>query len=94
MTINFWLFTVLTLALVAFIGYGTYATARLLRNWRPDRNLLLLPAENLLRLVLIGVCIILVEWSAVQRAGVAHSPSRATVALGRSLGGGAGALLL
>ena len=59
MTINFWLFTVLTLALVAFIGYGTYATARLLRNWRPDRNLLLLPAENLLRLVLIGVCIIL-----------------------------------
>lgn len=59
MTINFWLFTLLTLALVAFIGYGTYATARLLRNWRPDRNLLLLPAENLLRLVLIGVCLIL-----------------------------------
>lgn len=59
MTINFWLFALLTLALVAFIGYGTYATARLLRTWRPDRNLLLLPAENLLRLVLIGVCIIL-----------------------------------
>lgn len=59
MTINFWLFTLLTLALVAFIGYGTYATARLLRNWRPDRNLLLLPAENLLRLVLIGICLIL-----------------------------------
>lgn len=59
MTINFWLFTLLTLALITFIGYGTYATARLLRTWRPDRNLLLLPAENLLRLVLIGVCIIL-----------------------------------
>ncbi len=59
MTINFWLFTLLTLALVVFIGYGTYATARLLRTWRPDRNLLLLPAENLLRLVLIGVCLIL-----------------------------------
>lgn len=59
MTINFWLFALLTLALVAFIGYGTYATARLLRTWRPDRNLLLLPAENLLRLVLIGVCLIL-----------------------------------
>lgn len=59
MTINFWIFTLLALALVAFIGYGTYATARLLRTWRPDRNLLLLPAENLLRLVLIGVCIIL-----------------------------------
>lgn len=59
MPINFWLFLLLTLALVVFIGYGTYATARLLRTWRPDRNLLLLPAENLLRLVLIGVCIIL-----------------------------------
>lgn len=59
MTISFWLFIFLTLALVAFIGYGTYATARLLRTWQPERNLLLLPAENLLRLVLIGVCLIL-----------------------------------
>lgn len=59
MTINFWLFMILTFALVAFLGYGTYATARLLRNWQPDRNLLLLPAENLLRLVLITLCLIL-----------------------------------
>ena len=59
MTINFWLFIILTLALVAFLSYGTYATARLLRTWQPDRNLLLLPAENLLRLVLIALCIIL-----------------------------------
>lgn len=59
MNINFWLFTMLTFALVAFLSYGTYATARLLRSWQPDRNLLLLPAENLLRLVLIALCIIL-----------------------------------
>ena len=59
MTINFWLFIILTLALVAFLSYGTYATARLLRTWQPDRNLLLLPAENLLRLVLIAFCMIL-----------------------------------
>lgn len=68
MTINFWLFTLLTLALVALIGYGTYATARLLREWQPDRNLLLLPAENLLRLVLIGVCVILGYLSGVPTA--------------------------
>lgn len=68
MTINFWLFALLTLALVIFIGYGTYATARLLRTWRPDRNLLLLPAENLLRLVLISVCIILGYLSGVPAA--------------------------
>ena len=59
MKINFWLFASLTLAIVAFISYGTYATARLLRAWRPDRNLLLLPAENLLRLVLIVLCLML-----------------------------------
>lgn len=59
MNINFWLFTILTLALVAFLSYGTYATARLLRTWQPDRNLLLLPSENLLRLVLIALCVIL-----------------------------------
>lgn len=45
--------------MVLLISYSTYTTARLLRTWRPDRNLLLLPAENLLRLVLIGVCLLL-----------------------------------
>ena len=59
MKINFWLFASLTVTIVAFISYGTYATARLLRDWRPDRNLLLLPAENLLRLVLIVLCLML-----------------------------------
>jgi membrane protease YdiL (CAAX protease family) len=59
MKINFWLFAFLTLTIVAFISYGTYATARLLRTWRPNRNLLLLPAENLLRLVLIVLCLML-----------------------------------
>lgn len=59
MSINFWLFVGLTLVIVIFISYGTYATARLLRTWQPDRNLLLLPGENLLRLVLIGLCLVL-----------------------------------
>ncbi len=56
MTTNYWLFVLLTLSLLGFIGYSTYQTARLLRTWQPDRNLLLLPAENLVRLLLIALC--------------------------------------
>ncbi len=50
-------FLLLTLALTGFLGYATFATGRLLRAWRPERNLLLLPQENALRIVLILVCI-------------------------------------
>lgn len=57
MTIRYVLFLLFTLALTGFIGYGTFATARLLRTWRPERNLLLLPQENALRLLLVFVCI-------------------------------------
>ncbi|MBX3000092.1 MAG: CPBP family intramembrane metalloprotease [Caldilineaceae bacterium] len=54
---NYWLFVILTLGLTAFIGYGTYATARLLKTWQPDRNLLLMPEENLARVVILAVVI-------------------------------------
>jgi membrane protease YdiL (CAAX protease family) len=62
---RYWIFVVLTLLFTGFVGYNTYATAHLLRRWQPDgalrsrsgRNLLLLPAENLLRLVLIAFCL-------------------------------------
>jgi membrane protease YdiL (CAAX protease family) len=54
---RYWIFVVLTLSFTGFVGYNTYATAQLLRRWQPDRNLLLLPAENLLRLVLVVFCI-------------------------------------
>lgn len=47
------LFVALTLLLTAFIGWGTYQTALLLRTWKPDRNLLLIPAENAVRLAMI-----------------------------------------
>ncbi len=59
MGINYWLFVAATLTLTAFIGYGTFATARLLRVWRPDHNLLLLPEENMMRLFFILVCLLL-----------------------------------
>ena len=56
MTSTYWIFVGLTLALTGFLGYATFATARLLQTWRPDRNLMLLPGENLLRLGMIGAC--------------------------------------
>ncbi len=57
MTFRYMLFVVLTLAMTAFLCYGTYTTNRLLRTWVPDRNLLLLPGETVVRLVLIAGCI-------------------------------------
>ena len=54
---RYWFFVGGVLLLTAFVGYGTFATARLLKHWQPDRNLLLLPAENVMRLILVGVCI-------------------------------------
>ena len=51
------LFVVLTLLLTGWIGYNTYATARLLRTWRPPSNPLLHPLETLVRLLLIAACI-------------------------------------
>jgi membrane protease YdiL (CAAX protease family) len=67
MPLRYALFVVLTLSLTAFVGYGTYRTALLLRSWRPDRNLLLLPAENLARLALILVCVALGLLSGLSR---------------------------
>ncbi|MBM3128127.1 MAG: CPBP family intramembrane metalloprotease [Chloroflexi bacterium] len=51
------LFTLGTLLLLAFLAWGTWRTALALREMTPDFNLLLLPAENLLRVGLIGVCL-------------------------------------
>lgn len=57
MSLQYQIFVMLTCLLIAFLGYGTYSTAKLLRTWRPDRNLILLPAENALRILLLPVCI-------------------------------------
>jgi membrane protease YdiL (CAAX protease family) len=57
MLTNYWLFVGITLLLTVAVGYNTYASARLLRTWRPDRNLLLLPAETGIRLLLLALCI-------------------------------------
>jgi membrane protease YdiL (CAAX protease family) len=70
MTTNYWIFFTVTLALLAFIGYGTFASARLLRHWQPDRNLLLIPAENLVRLGLIALAVMIGQVSGVGAASL------------------------
>jgi membrane protease YdiL (CAAX protease family) len=48
-----------TLILTAFIAWATYRSAQILKGMEVAFNLLLLPAENLLRVGLVAVCFIL-----------------------------------
>src|SRR5690349_19583756 len=57
MTPSYIAFVILTLLLLAFVGYGTYRTAQLLPNWPPHLNPLLQPAETALRFVMLAICI-------------------------------------
>jgi len=47
-----------SLCLLGFVCWLTYASARLLQRWEPDVNLLLAPVENLARLVIIALCLL------------------------------------
>jgi membrane protease YdiL (CAAX protease family) len=62
------LFVVGTLVVLALLAWATYHTAQALRETRPDFNLLLLPAENFLRLALIAVCVWLGRTSGLSHA--------------------------
>ncbi len=57
-----------TLAILVFLTWGTYQTAVYLRQVPIRFNLLLLPAENALRLVLIVSCILLAQASGLSYA--------------------------
>jgi membrane protease YdiL (CAAX protease family) len=48
---------ILTLLLLAFVGYGTYRAAKVLPHWPIDQNPLLHPIESAVRLVLILLCV-------------------------------------
>lgn len=50
-------FTIGLVLLLGFVCFATYRTGQMLATWKPDQNLLLLPFENIARLVMIGVAI-------------------------------------
>jgi membrane protease YdiL (CAAX protease family) len=68
MPFNYWLFVICVLSLTAFVGYSTFVTARLLQKWRPNQNVLLLRGENLLRLIIILICLALGRLSGLSNA--------------------------
>jgi len=56
-----------TLILTAFIAWATHRSAQMLQHVEVDFNLLLLPTENLLRVGLVLVCLILGRISGLPR---------------------------
>ena len=51
------LFTVGLLILLGFVSYATFRTSEILQQEPPEENILLIPAENVVRLVMIALCI-------------------------------------
>ncbi len=77
-----------TLILTAFIVWATYRSAQMLKHVKVDFNLLLLPAENLLRVGLVVTCLILGWVSGLSReqlGWVSHTPVT-DVAIGLGVG--------
>ena len=84
----FMLFVAGTLTLTAFIAWATYRSAQVLRQMQVDFNLLLLPAENLLRVGLVVACLILGWASGLPReqlGWISRAPL-ADVAIGLAVG--------
>ena len=64
-----------TLILLALLSWATYKTAAFLAAVPPQGNMLLLPGENLVRIVLIAFCIALGRISGLPIARLGWSPS-------------------
>ncbi len=86
--LRYWLFVALTLALTALIGLATYRTAQILQHWRPDRNLLIMPAENVLRITLIAACIGLGLLSGLEREALGWVFTNWETAIGQGIAWG------
>jgi len=51
------LFTLGMIIMLGFVSYATFRTSDVLKTWTPEENLLLIPSENVVRLVMIAMCI-------------------------------------
>lgn len=61
--------------LTALLAWVTYRSHLLLKQFRPDFNLLLSPIESAARLVLVGVCLGLAWWSGLPPAQLGLAPA-------------------
>jgi membrane protease YdiL (CAAX protease family) len=57
MPTRYWIFVVLTLLLTSGVSFATYRSAKLLQVWQPNQNLLFLMSENIIRLLLVALCL-------------------------------------
>jgi membrane protease YdiL (CAAX protease family) len=85
---QYWFFVAAALALVAFMAYATYRSARLLDHWPAEINPLFHPAENAFRLLLILLCFGLGWMSTLPPAQLGWRPPATTVELILGIGGG------
>ncbi len=69
-------FAAATLTLLALVCWATYRSAQLLKQVKVDFNLLLLPAENVLRLAIIGGCLALGVGSGLPPAALGWRPAQ------------------
>ncbi len=78
-------FVVGTLVILAFLAWGTYHSVQVLRYVPATLNVLLLPSENILRLVLIAVCVELGQVSGLPHSllgwEVGNLPANVTIGL-------------
>ncbi len=84
----FLIFVAGTLVLTTFVAWATYRSAQALRQMQVDFNLLLLPAENLLRVGLVADCLILGWTSGLPRGqfGWVSRAPLADLAIGLAVG--------
>jgi membrane protease YdiL (CAAX protease family) len=77
-----------TLILTVFIAWATYRSTQMLQQVEVDFNLLLLPAENLLRMGLVVACVILGWTSGLSRQQFGWISTRplADIAIGLGVG--------
>lgn len=91
---QYWLFAAATLAVVGFMAYATYRSARLLDIWPKDQNPLLHPAENVFRLVLILLCFGLGRISTLPPAQLGWRWTASPVEIGIGIGAGLGLAMI
>ncbi|RME43499.1 MAG: CPBP family intramembrane metalloprotease [Chloroflexi bacterium] len=84
------LFALGLLFLLGFISYATYRTGQLLKVWEPEMNLLLLPTENMARLGMIGVCVVLGLVSGVGASTLGWRPAAPVEDVGLGVAAGLG----